>query len=427
VETKLKQPANPVFIDAYAKGALSRAEHFNTVIARTEISDDFEGDLANWVNVQGRLSTIGGNATAYDFFGYAAAYHQTQLLSDNCRAKIVVQGGFITAGKSAIVICADKKFTLYYGLVIETGIINNKFHIVRGTGPKTREILDSLTVEIDPADTAEIWFDSINSVLRAYYNGSEVLAVEVERNNIPHGPGRRYTGVVMGVDWFLAPGVLFDDFDAWDVALPGPFLRDGFDSVTVSADWTEIDDGVAIHRHLLVPNTLGPDHAFWTDAAILHATQGSTDSVKIVLRVMRFGEGTYTVALCSNPGMTNWAGIQFEAAGLINRVHVVTGTGPTTYAYVGEYDWELTTSGTVFVITYDAVDNFYRLYRNTSTVPLLEWEDEANVVTHGAGQRYVGMVWETSVLSSGVEPSMFEAYNVTADTPLPIPPVEEGS
>ena len=422
----MRQPINPPFIAAYAKGVLSQAEHFNTAIARTEISDDFEDGLANWVNVQGKLAILSGNAQAADVFGYAAAYHQTSLLSDNCRAKITVQDGFIAAGKAAVVICADKKFSFYYSLIIETGIINNKFHICRGTGPKTRQILATETIEIDPDDTAEIWYDSVNSVLRAYYNGSEVLTVEVDRNDIPHGPGRRYAGVVMGIDWFLAPGVLFEDFDAWDVAVPGPFLRDGFDSTTVSADWIEITNTVGIHRHLFVPNTIGPDVALWTDAAILHATPASQDSVKIVLRVFRLEEGTFTVALCSNSDLTDWAGIQFEAAGLVNRVHVVTGTGPTTYSYVGESDWEFTDAGTVFVITYNSVDDTYRLYRNASTTPILEWEDESNTVTHGSGQRYIGMVWETSVLSTGIEPSMFEAYNVTATAPLlPIPEEEE--
>lgn len=217
MQTKLKDPANPAFIDGYAKGALSKVEHYNVLTARTAISDDFESGVGNWVNVVGRLSTLFGNATAYDFFGYAAARHKTQLLSDNCRAKIVVQDGFITAGKSCLWICGDERMQFYYGLVIETGILFNRFHIVRGTSPKSRQILESEWVEVDPDDTAEIWYDRPNSTLRAYYNDSQIMSVEVPWNDIPHGPRRRYTGVVMGIDWFVAPGVLFDDFDAWDV------------------------------------------------------------------------------------------------------------------------------------------------------------------------------------------------------------------
>lgn len=418
--TRLKQPVCPELVEGYAKGVLSQVEHYNTAVARTAISDDFEDGVGQWVNVVGKLGTLSGNVYPVEFFGYAAAYHRTPLLSDNCRAKVVVQDGFIAAGKSCVWICGDSQMQFYYGLVIETGIINNKFHIVRGTGPKTRQILATETIEIDPDDTCEIWFDQPNSTLRAYYNDSEVVSVSVDRNDIPHGPARRYAGVVMGIDWFVAPGVLFESFDAWDVAQPGPFIQDGFDSTTVSEDWNEIDDGVAVKQHLLVPNTLGPDNAFWDSAAILHATQASQDSVKVVFRVFRFGEGAFTVAVCSNNDLTDWCGIQFNSAGLVNTVHVVTGTGPTTYSYVGEYDWEFVNQGTVFTVTYNSVDNTYRLYRNASTTPLLAWEDESNAVTHGAGQRYVGMIWETSVLSSGVEPSMFEAYNVTATNPLPL-------
>lgn len=416
METRLKQPKNPPFVEGYAKGALSQVEHFTKVKLRTEISDDFESGLGSWVNVQGKLRVLSGNINS-TAFGYAAGYHRTQLLSDNCRAKVTIQDGLISSGRSCVVICADTRFQFYYGLVVETGIFNNKFHIVRGTGPKSRKVLDTVTVEVDNDDTAEIWFDQPTSTLRAYYNGSEVLAVPVDRNDIPHGRGRRFTGVVMGIDWFLSPGALFEDFEAWDVSIPGPFLKDGFDSTTVNPAWDVLDNGVSIHRHLFTPNTLGPDNVFWSDAAILHETPASQDSVKIVLRVYNIGAGKFTVALCSNAAMTDWMGIQFETGIINNMVHAVNGTGPTDYTYVGEYDWELSTNGTVFIITYNFVTDKLRLYRNTSTTPILEWTPSTNV-THGVNDRFVGMVWETALLSPGVEPSMFEAYNVTADAPL---------
>lgn len=413
---RLKQPKTPAFVDGYAKGALSQVEHFNTAKLRTEIFDDFESGLENWVNVQGKLRILNGDIDAATPFGYAAGYHQTQLLSDNCRAKITLQSGVIASGKAAIVICADKQFTFYYGLMIETGLINKKFHIVRGTGPKTREILDSATVAVSAGSTAEVWYDQPNSTLRVYYNGSQVLSTPVDRNDIPHGPGRRYTGVVMGIDWVLSAGARFEDFSAWDVSLPGPFIQDGFDSTTVNPSWTTLDNGVEIHRHLFRPNTIGPQKALFSDAAILHTTQASQDSVKIVTRVFNLGTGKFTVALCSNSTMTDWMGIQFQT-GFANKVQVVKGTGPTDYTYVGESDWELSGNGTVFVITYNSVTDKLRLYRNTSSTPILEWTPATNV-THGTNKRYVGMVWEASLLATGVEPSMFEVYDVTADAPI---------
>ena len=418
MESLVRQPKNPPFIQAYAKGALSQVEHFNIAKLKTEISDDFEGDLSNWVNVKGKLKITSGNINSDGLFGYAAGYHQTELLSDNCRAKVTMQDGFISAGKSCVFICADKRMDFYYGLVIETGIFNNKFHIVRGTGTKSREILATASVEVDPDDTAEIWFDQPNSTLRAYYNGSQVTSVVVDRNDIPHGSGRRFTGVVMGIDWAISPGVLFEDFEAWDVSLPNPFIQDGFDSTTVDAAWDVLDNGVSVHRHLFIPNTLGPNNVFWSDAAILHETPASQDSVKIVMRVFNIGAGKFTVALCSDATMTDWMGIQFETGVINNKVHAVNGTGPTDYSYVGESDWELSSNGTVFVITYNHTTDKLRLYRNTSTTPIIEWTPSTNV-THGLGQRFVGMVWETALLSPGVEPSMFEVYDVTATAPLP--------
>lgn len=413
---RLKQPATPPLVHGYAKGVLSQIEHYNTVKLRTEISDDFEGGLDNWVNVQGKLRILNGDIDAATPFGYAAGYHRTQLLSDNCRAKITLESGLIASGKSAVVICADKQFTFYYGVMIETGIINKKLHIVRGTGPKSREILASVNVAVTAGSTVEIWYDQPNSVLRVYYNNSQVTSWPVDRNDIPHGPGRRFTGVVMGIDWVLSAGARFEDFSAWDVSLPGPFIQDGFDSPTVDPAWNVVDNGVKVNRNLFIPNTLGPDHVLWNDAAILHSTQASQDSVKIVTRVFRIGGGKYTIVLCSNSTMTNWMGVQFQS-GFLNEVKIVKGSGPTTYTYVGETEWLLSQNGTVFVITYNYTTDKLRLYRNASTTPILEWTPSTNV-THGSNKRYVGMMWETSLLAPGIEPSMFEVYNVTADTPL---------
>lgn len=412
----LKQPKTPPFVEGYAKGVLSQVEHYNTVKLRTEISDDFEGDLSNWVNVQGKLDIQFGNIASDGIFGYAAGRHDTELLSDNCRAKVTMQDGIITAGKSCVFICSDKRMNFYYGLVVETGI-NNKFHIVRGTGTKSREILDSFSVEVDPTDSAEIWYDQPNSVLRAYFNGSQVMAVPVERNDIPHGPGRRFAGVVMGIDWFIAPGVLFEEFEAWDVAAPAPFMQDGFDSLTVNPNWVTLDDGVMIHRHLTRPNTMGPNNALVTDAAVRWNTEASSDSVKIIVRTHNFGGGTYTIALCSNAAMTNWMGVQWEM-GLATNVKMVRGTGPTDYVGIpGARNWSLSPSGTVFVITYNYATNVLALHRNTEREPIIQWVGVSGV-THGAGNRYIGQVWETDILTTGPQPSMFEAYNVTANAPL---------
>lgn len=428
MRTRARQPKVPKLVDAYAKGVLSRVEHYNTVKPRTTIGDDFQGDLSNWQNVQGKLKITSGNINSDGLFGYAAGIHKTELLSDNCRVKVTMQDGFISAGKSCVFLCADKRMNFYYGLVIETGLINNKFHIVRGTGTKSRQILKlpngnpaSYVIDVDPDDYVELWHDEPNSVLRAYYNGSQVMAVPVDRNDIPHGPGRRFTGVVMGIDWFLSPGVLFEDFSAWDVALPGPFLRDGFDGPDVSSDWTVLDNGVKIHRHFFGPNTIGPDNVFWSDAAILHATQASQDSVKIVTRVFNHGAGKYTVVLCSNSTMTNWMGVQFETGVFNNKIHIVKGTGPTDYTSTGETTWAASPSGTVFVITYNSATNKLAVSRTVSKAPvgsppIVEWTPSG--VAMGPGNRSIGMVWETALLSPGVEPSMFEAYNVTADAPL---------
>lgn len=222
--SRRRRPQVPDLLPVAARGILTGARHTTEVSAKTSLFDNFESGLDQWVNVHGRLDTLNGDVIAavsiFDpitLFDYGAGYHRTELLSDNQRAKITIQGGTIQSGKARIVICADPSFRRYYGLEIETGISNNRFHIIKGFSPIDVKKFATVNRTVANGASAEVWMDWETSTIRAYYNGAQVTSLPVPAYEIQHGPGHRKTGVVMGVDWVFAPGVQFETFEAWDV------------------------------------------------------------------------------------------------------------------------------------------------------------------------------------------------------------------
>lgn len=420
---KRKRPEPvPLVAGKRAKGAVTVVEHSTKVSAKTRAFDDFSDPLLpDWVPVHGKLTTTGGaspDVAAWVTTDYAAAYHRTQMLSDNMRVKVVIQDGTIQSGKARAFLCADKLLNRYYGIEIDNGSgSSDHMSIVKGFGANSVKTFDTVDIAITAGDEFEVWFDRNNSVIRGYQNGVEQCSLEVPAYEIQHGPGHRYCGVTMGASWFLAPGPDFTSFEAWDVTQPGPWLRDTMDGPDIESFWTPVLNDAEIHRHLLAPQTMGPDVHFWNDAAVVSSTSASQDSVRVVFSALRDGPGKYTVALCANSTLTSWIGVQFQV-GLANKARIVTGTGPTTYTERASKDWTIVQQKRVYTVTYDHTTKTVSVFKNAKRTPFLSWTDSTNIATHGSSNRRVGQIWETSLFNPGVEPSSFEAYNVNSDLPL---------
>lgn len=437
--TRRKRPIVPEWIDGYAKGALTELELDVKVTGLGYIYDDFDS-VDDWVNVHGRLRTTGG-ATSDVYgpdLGYAAGYHKTQLLTDNCRAKVTIQSESILYGQSRVWICGDNRMTRYYGLAIGKSLLSSYIVILRGKSSISVDTYENTNVTLSSGDEFEIWYDRPNSTVRVYQNGSEIASKYFPPNDIPHGPGNRWCGVVMATDWLVDLGPNFDDFTAWDVAAPLPDIYDPVDQKVLNSHWVTVSGEAEVHTWLAFPRTIGPESAGHTTAALRWDTQISTDSVKVVVTLHRFGVGKYNIAVCSNTGMTNWLGVQFDAT--TDKIAIVTGSGPTTVTsrintdhivvqpiipQIGWYwthntHYEPVRTGMQYTIQYDYTPNVIKVFKgNNLGTPLLEWEDAADVVSHGSGHRYVAQSWVAGLLTPGVEPMAFEAFAVTADQPLP--------
>lgn len=428
------------WVPGYAKTIETTINLDVQVTGLGHIYDDFN-TVDDWINVHGRLRVTGG--TTSDVYGpalgYAAGRHKMQLLTDNCRAKVIIQDGVMAYGESRVWICGDAKMNRYYGMAINFSNLATQVSIIRGRSSISVDKYETTAITLLSGDAMEVWYDRINSMVRVYQNGSEVASKRFAINDIPHGRDCRWTGVVMGCHWLIDVGPNFTSFEAWDVMATPPAIHDPVDSTTVNPHWNVLLNSLRVNRHIgFRPMTLAPTVL---TAAAVWDTELATDSVKAVITVNRFGIGDLTLAVCSNATMTNWMGVKFDSGA--EQIIIVTGTGRVTmtarattdhiiripvlpFGWLPGWKWVIHThfepvrTGQQYTIQYDYPTNKISVYRGSNlNEPLLEWVDSTNIVSHGVGHRYVGMSWNMGSLPEGIQPSAIDVYNVTPDTPLP--------
>jgi hypothetical protein len=407
-DTLHPRPQPPPKVNAYAKGALLEIDVSVKATGLSYAFDDFD-NLDQWIPVYGQLSVSGGGTS--DVFGpligYAAARHKTQMLTDNSRAKVTIQDGVIAWGESRVFICADERMQAYYGMAISKDLLGEKVAIIRGKSSISVDAYETTVVTLTAGDEFEVWFDRLDSTVRVYQNGAEICSKYFAPTDIPHGPGTRYTGVVMSARWLLDQGPRFDSFEAQDLAYPEPVIHDAIDTLEPNPQWNEILGEVQVNRHIFVQPTLGPKNALFTSAAVVWDTPMNTDSVRLVFTSLRLLSGKFRVAVRSNDAMTNAVGVEFD--GLLNQIRVVKFTGPTTVAYYGSISvW--VTAHTQWAITYDETTETLKLYKGAERTPRISHAFGAAFTGTG---RYVGLSWTTDLMSTGVEPSSIDAYDVT--------------
>lgn len=395
----------------YAKGALLQMQVNIKSTGLGYITELFN-NLNDWVMVYGQLritnSRVDGPA-----FGYAAGYHRTQLLTDNCRAKVMIQSGTIGLGESRVFICSDNRMNNYYGMAINKGALVSRVSIIRGSSSISVDEYESTTVALDGGDEFEVWYDRMNSTVRIYENGAEIAAKYFPPTDIPHGPGARYTGVVMSARRVLDNGPQFSNFTATDVMYVPAEIRDPIDSLTVNPSWSPVTGQIEVHRHIVSPMTLGPKKTLSTVSAAVWSTPMSTDSVRAVFTTKRMGDGRFRVAVRSNASLTNWVGVEFN--GTTGKIRICKGSAPNTVTYYAD-EREWIASHEQFTITWNEANQTLKVYQGAKRTPTVSYTFSSFT---GTG-RYFGLVWDAALVSAGVEPSSIDVYAVTADSPLPI-------
>jgi hypothetical protein len=152
-----------------------------------------------------------------------------------------------------------------------------------------------------------------------------------------------------------------------------------------------------------LPNGLGIDNAFFANAAALWDTPFTTDSVKVVVNTLNGGAGLSTVALCSDINMTSYLGVQFETGLVNNKLHLVHGTGPTTMTDLVVPVANTVANTDTYGIVYEHASKTLAVYKGASLTPLISWVDDTNLIPHGQGYTYGGLVFMASLLAPGTE------------------------
>lgn len=407
--TRAALPPMPPSPTVYAKGVRTASRVSFRATGLGQISDTFD-TVDAWTNVYGTLQATSGNVHG-PLLGYAAGLHKTQLLTDNCRAAVTIQSGTILLGESRVVICSDPTMSLYYGMAINRTGLGTTVSIIRGTSSISVDKYEATTTTVTNGDVFMVWYDRKNSKVRVYKNASELCSKYFPPTDIPHGPGHRWTGVVMSCKQFLDGGPRFTLFEATDVQYPAPVLHDPVDSLTPNPGWVPILNGpLKVNRHLFGAPTLGPDNALFTSSAARWESEMGTTSVRVVVTMLRLFSGKFRIAVRSNAAMTNWIGIEWD--GLTNKISAVLGTGPNTVTkYSTERDWVLTHQQ--WMVTWDGTT--LKGFKGAESTPRISWAPGGTFTPSG---KYVGLSWTTNLFSPGVELSAIDGYDVTADWPL---------
>lgn len=212
-----------------------------TVTPKATIFDDFN-NLDDFVTVYGSPGLSFGNLS-----GEGIVRHKTEALTDSHKASAVVgEAGF---GRTRLYICADPGLKSYYAVEIEHNIFLDNIHFVKGIPGSSIEaapgllgflnsilallwgLLSIFSVNVTPYATATntfvanndeiaIWYDEPNSTVRIYKNDVAVLNIPVPRGEIPHGPGYRWHGAAVGIEFYLGPlqlGAQFANYTVEDV------------------------------------------------------------------------------------------------------------------------------------------------------------------------------------------------------------------
>lgn len=196
---------------------------------------------------------------------------------------------------------------------------------------------------------------------------------------------------------------------------PASYYFDSFERNAVGNNWVTKAGALAINKHPLaakLPNSLGPDINLFKDASALWYAPLNSDTFTITTAMLYVGDGRCTVVCCADSGMTTWLGVQFSTGVFNDKIRIVRGNGPTSWAEIpGSYEANnLIKNGDVYTIRHFIENRAIAVFKNNDlTTPVVYWQDDNQIIPTGPGKRYVGLLWNTAAFTPGAEPSSWSA------------------
>ena len=156
------------------------------------------------------------------------------------------------------------------------------------------------------------------------------------------------------------------------------FFYDNFNRSSFGQSWItygsiKISNGSVVHG-----NAFGSS----ARAAAQYAQPLLTDTVAIEFDIDAYGTAS-GCGICCTDGLGSGAWIEVDNS----TVYVATGSYSSQTTRARSSD----AGGGHYKATYTLSDNTFRVYKNSSTTPIITWVDSSNVVAHGPDKRWVAV------------------------------------
>ena len=178
--------------------------------------------------------------------------------------------------------------------------------------------------------------------------------------------------------------------------------------------WIAKHGRVAMHRPAGAPDyalaarnnveIFGGGLTMYSAAAALWYAPTQGDTIEMTVGLCDGGDGDTTIVLCSNYAMTSFLGVRFRDAGLFNppdRIEFVTGSAWNDLTVQGSgYGHLVPDDGQFYTIKYSLTTNTVNVAIG-GAAPVFQWTDTSGIVIHGAGFRYTGVIFNSTLVDTG--------------------------
>lgn len=185
---------------------------------------------------------------------------------------------------------------------------------------------------------------------------------------------------------------------------------DTFPTLGLRSSWQAVNGRTKVFDNsgVSLANGVGPNVGLlFAQSAIRWSDPLNSDTVRVNVNLLNQGTGKARVIVCSDQRLTSYLAVEFEESA--HKIHLCTGTAPTTVTYQGSFITNTVADNDNYTIYYNDATKTLSVYKGTGTTPLGSWTDSSHVIPHGPGYQYLGLAWVNSGLTDGIQVSYWSA------------------
>ncbi|MBY0442815.1 MAG: hypothetical protein K2Q25_11895 [Mycobacteriaceae bacterium] len=229
----------------------------------------------------------------------------------------------------------------------------------------------------------------------------------------------RYGKVIRKEAWFTQPPP--------DIAATALTFQDTWPTTGLRSSWIPILGSTVVHNNsgASLPNGVGSPYILVGQSAnaIRWFEPLATSSPKVKISMLDqhsflpLGFAHCTVLLCADASLTSFLGVDFflNANALSQhqgQIRFCTANGaPNALVFQGNAITHLVQDGNDYTISYDDATATLSVYQGANLTPLGSWQDYSRDVPQGPGYTYLGLAWQTSQLTNGLQVTTWQAMD----------------